>query len=374
MRSLILSIGMLLGSLSLTAQLPAAKNFNCNDCSAANHDLFTELNAGKVIVLCWVMPCSACEAPATAANNIVNNYATSHPGKVKFYLCDDYGNTSCSSLNSWATTLGLTNYTSFSNSAIKMSDYGSTGMPKIVVLSGGSSHVVYYNQNNSLSSTAFNNAIKNAIAGSAGVTYSVQPSKSITKTLVMNTASAAKISQFNTGSKKIGLSWEVLSINLPLSWQASMSDNIIEYPDIPTGVHVMDSVAPGDTGFLSLNVDPGTETGTGQLKALVYQDGFRVSADTLVWNFNTGSVGIQKNSGITDISVYPNPVRETLQINIPYSTVANVVITDMQGKTVRKSDLSEGKNSVDCASLAKGLYFVTVTTPDRRVVSRVTKE
>src|SRR5258706_1435857 len=143
-----------------------AKNFNCNDCNSNNHDLFTELDAGKVIVLCWVMPCSLCSGPASSANSIVNSFATSNPGKVKFYLVDDVANTSCSSLNSWGASTGLTNYTSFSNSSIKMTDYGITGMPKIVVLSGGSSHLVYFNQSDSLNTVTFNAAIKNAISWS----------------------------------------------------------------------------------------------------------------------------------------------------------------------------------------------------------------
>ena len=37
-----------------------ATDFTANDCGGTSHTLFTELNAGNVIVITWVMPCSSC--------------------------------------------------------------------------------------------------------------------------------------------------------------------------------------------------------------------------------------------------------------------------------------------------------------------------
>lgn len=143
-----------------------ATNFNVNDCSGTSHDLFTELNAGKVIVLCWVMPCGACTGPALTSYNVVQSYQSGNPNKVYFYLVDDYANTTCTSLNSWGTSNSIPQSSSslrFSNAAINMTDYGSTGMPKIVVV-GGVNHTVFYNVNNTVNSTNLQNAINAAIA------------------------------------------------------------------------------------------------------------------------------------------------------------------------------------------------------------------
>ena len=166
MKNLVLSIVTIFTVLSASAQ--TATNFNCNDCSATNHDLFTELNAGKVIVITWVMPCGACIASASTASNTVQGYASSNPGTVKFYLSDDYGTTSCSTLNSWASTNSITADAVFSNSAVSMADYGSAGMPKTVVI--GPDHTVYYNQNGAVSASAIQAAINNALA--VGITES----------------------------------------------------------------------------------------------------------------------------------------------------------------------------------------------------------
>lgn len=126
-----------------------ATDFTLTDCSGNPHNLFTDLDAGKVIVISFVMPCASCIGPSVSAYNTVGNYATSNPGRVLFYLSDDNGTTPCSTLTNWASQNGMPNATVISNTALKMSQYNGNGvgMPKIVVL-GGTNHSVFYNENN----------------------------------------------------------------------------------------------------------------------------------------------------------------------------------------------------------------------------------
>lgn len=148
-----------------------ATNFSCNDCAGNSHDLFSELNSGKVVVISFVMPCTSCIGPSLSAYSEVQNYASSNPGRVVFYISSDTGTDGCTSLNSWATNNGMGGATVISNTALKMNQYSAngTGMPKIIVL-GGSSHTVFFNQNNGLNVTDFNNAINQAlVAPSVGI-------------------------------------------------------------------------------------------------------------------------------------------------------------------------------------------------------------
>lgn len=147
-----------------------ATDFTTNDCNSVSHTLFTELDAGKVIVMCWVMPCGSCIAPASTDAATVQGYASSNPGQVKFYLLDDNGGTSCSTLSSWASTNSITADAKFSNAGnvIKMTDYGTAGMPKTVVL-GGPNHTVFYNVNGTVSASALQTAINNALAATTGI-------------------------------------------------------------------------------------------------------------------------------------------------------------------------------------------------------------
>ena len=85
--------------------------------------LFSELDSGKVIVMVWVMPCGPCATHALSAYAAVQTYANSHPDRVKFYMVDDYANTTCNSLQTWASTYSMGSCTMFSNQAISMSDY-----------------------------------------------------------------------------------------------------------------------------------------------------------------------------------------------------------------------------------------------------------
>jgi hypothetical protein len=142
-----------------------ATNFTCEDCKGTSHDLFSELDAGKVIVLCWVMPCGACVGPSLTTYNVVESYQASNPDKVYMYLCDDFANTNCTSLSSWATGNNIINVTCFSNAVINMSDYGEPGMPKIVVVAG-TDHLVLYNTNNTVNAELLQAAIDSALATS----------------------------------------------------------------------------------------------------------------------------------------------------------------------------------------------------------------
>lgn len=166
-KTLLIALAFTASSLGFSQ---TATNFNCNDCNNVNHDLFTELNAGKVIVIAWVMPCASCISPSLTAYNVVQSYSTSNPGQVLMYMVDDYANTNCTSLNSWATSNNMPNTTRFSNATISMSDYGSAGMPKIIVV-GGTSHTVYFNQNNSAAgnASAIQAAINSALASLSSV-------------------------------------------------------------------------------------------------------------------------------------------------------------------------------------------------------------
>jgi hypothetical protein len=94
------------------------------------------------------MPCGPCATYSLPAYAAVQSFATSHPGRVHFYMADDYANTTCSSLMSWGNTNNMPNSTFFSSSDVNMSGYGIAGMPKVVVL-GGSDHTFFYNQNDS---------------------------------------------------------------------------------------------------------------------------------------------------------------------------------------------------------------------------------
>ncbi len=163
-KSLLIFYLFLLLGFSNFAQTTAT-DFNVNDCSGVSKHLFTELDAGKIIVLAMVDPCASCVNPAKNALSVVKSYATSNPGKVIYYLVDDYGNTTCSQLSSWGTSYGITGVVTISDALVNQGQYGGAAMPKIVVV-GGSNHTVYFKQDNGLNTANLTNAINQAITAS----------------------------------------------------------------------------------------------------------------------------------------------------------------------------------------------------------------
>lgn len=147
-----------------------APDFTSDDCNTATHNLYSQLNVGKVVVIEWVMPCLACIGGATAAYNAVQSFAISHPGMVVNYMVDDLGNSSCSTLSNWATANGMdvTKMTIFKNSPITIDqgDYGGNGMPHVVVIAPNKSVLLNKFNEDTYDMAAITNAINEALSPS----------------------------------------------------------------------------------------------------------------------------------------------------------------------------------------------------------------
>ena len=148
MKKLLMIIIAILTTLGFAYAQTTATDFTTNDCNGVSHTLFDELDNEKVIVIAWVMPCTSCATYAGYASDAVQSFATSHPERVKYYLADDYGNSTCSYLSGWAANYNITTDAIFSDAILNMTNYGTNGMPKVVVL-GKNTHTIYYNENNS---------------------------------------------------------------------------------------------------------------------------------------------------------------------------------------------------------------------------------
>jgi hypothetical protein len=189
-----------------------ATDFTVTDCGGTSHHLFAELDAGKVIVMAMVDPCSSCIGPSKSALSVVNSFATSNPGKVIYYLTDDVGNTPCATLTSWGTTNGITGVPTLTSTTITQLNYGGAAMPKIVVIARPDHHV-FFNQNNGLNVANLTAAINLAIA-TAGVNeqqhadfqLSVYPNPANEKLTVnynLNQSSEVNIDIYNLIGSKI---------------------------------------------------------------------------------------------------------------------------------------------------------------------------
>lgn len=160
MKKYFIIISLFFGCTLIGAQ--TATDFTSSDCNGNSYNLFTDLDAGKIVVIIWTMPCGACVSGALTAYNIVQSYEASYPGKVKMLLVDDFGNTPCSSITSWGNSNGMTRSIKFSDSSIRMSDYGVSGMPKTIAIAPD--HTVIFNENDGVDPEALQAAIDAALS------------------------------------------------------------------------------------------------------------------------------------------------------------------------------------------------------------------
>ena len=169
MKKTLMIILAILTTLGFAYAQTTATDFTTNDCNGISHTLFDELNNDQVIVIAWVMPCAPCATYAGYASDAAQSFATSHPGRVKYYLADDLGDHTCSYLTAWAANYNITADAVFSDALLNMTDYGTNGMPKIVVL-GKNTHTIYYNENdNKTTQIGVENAITLALAPLVGI-------------------------------------------------------------------------------------------------------------------------------------------------------------------------------------------------------------
>lgn len=164
-------VAFLLGWV-LTNQIAEAQttavNFTAADCSGSVHTLYDELDAGKIIVVSFVMPCIGCVIPTQVTQAACEGYASTYPGRVEMWLSDDDAGTPCTDLINWRNSNGIHLMPTFSTTAFVQAQYGTPAMPKIVVMAG-TDHRVYGVFDNVVDTSDVRNAIDHALGLTTGI-------------------------------------------------------------------------------------------------------------------------------------------------------------------------------------------------------------
>jgi thiol-disulfide isomerase/thioredoxin len=134
---------LLLSALATAASAQTtAMDWTRTDCDGNSHNLFTELDNGKVILLEFVMDCPSCYTAAKSIKKLYAEFQESHPGKVETYTIGYYNAMTCEDMNAWKAKAECT-WQMFTGGKTEAEYYGGFGMPTIVVL-GGADHKVLY--------------------------------------------------------------------------------------------------------------------------------------------------------------------------------------------------------------------------------------
>ncbi len=120
-----------------------AIDFTATSCDGNEHHLYAELDAGKVVVLEFVMlVCAPCIVATKAIEKIIEPYESTNPGRVKLYSFGFLDSYTCDNMMAWKTSNSFTHEV-FAKGEEMLSYYDQMGMPTTVVL-GTAGHKVFY--------------------------------------------------------------------------------------------------------------------------------------------------------------------------------------------------------------------------------------
>jgi hypothetical protein len=75
-----------------------------------------------------------------------------------------------------------------------------------------------------------------------------------------------------------------------------------------------------------------------------------------------------------NLLIYPNPTNGIIQIRNELSSDANLIITDITGKLIIKSQLSKLNNQIDLSNIVNGLYLLIIQTENQTYTTKIIKE
>ena len=88
------------------------------------------------------------------------------------------------------------------------------------------------------------------------------------------------------------------------------------------------------------------------------------------------SIGISEQLNPSDVSVYPNPANDVINIDLKAISLENTTIEmyDAIGKLVMNQKLSSVNSVVSIADLSKGIYTIRIIANGQQLVKRIIKE
>ncbi len=165
MKNLYFSLLGLVFASNIAFSQSVARDWTKTDCDGISHNLYSELESGKVIILEYVMMnCAPCVTAAKGMRTVVSSFKNSHPDQVWLYATGYSDEYTCEDMENWRSHNGIFSV-AFTGGSADVEYYGGMGMPTVVVV-GGASHKVYYSKQGYLPShnAALTEAINLALA------------------------------------------------------------------------------------------------------------------------------------------------------------------------------------------------------------------
>ncbi len=177
----------------------------------------------------------------------------------------------------------------------------------------------------------------------------------------------------NTSTEPIELSWERTSESFDDStWKSLVCDaETCWAPFTNTNTYMLN---PGELSILDVHFqgEGGLTTGTGEVVLDVFATGNPEIGFSATYEASVFAVGIDDNEVKEEVKLYPNPVRDQLNIDMPVDAkIRHVEIFNLLGKQVGSYTIPNGyyTQAIETCDLTKGMYFVSLFDEKRDLVS-----
>ncbi len=140
--AVLLFVSLVFCSTVLSAQFKTARNVDRNDCNGQAHNFYTELDSGDVLILEYIMTCSACSNAEHKVESMLKWIDKQHPGRIRFYQFAYTNSYGCDEMKQFVLENTMKTIP-FDSGASDVAYYGGFGMPTFVILAGKDHRVLY---------------------------------------------------------------------------------------------------------------------------------------------------------------------------------------------------------------------------------------
>jgi len=85
------------------------------------------------------------------------------------------------------------------------------------------------------------------------------------------------------------------------------------------------------------------------------------------------SIGIKSfsdNITANNLSVYPNPCKDILNLSHPELNILHIAIVDIYGKFIMSTYTNKTMETMDISSLKPGMYFIKITLENKQCINK----
>lgn len=177
---------------------------------------------------------------------------------------------------------------------------------------------------------------------------------------------------YNTSNNNQTYRWVVMSVNIPSNWGFAICDVNNCYSNIDSQEF---SLGPNDSGIFQVHFYPGGNTGTGNVIVYVYplgeyQNGIMMYSKCVI---NPNSINYSPK---LDFSMYPNPVKDYLDIRFTKKGNHSIEIYNILGRRVLRKDIyNSDRTRISFENLQNGMYVIMYRAENGKVITKsISKE